>query len=106
MVTHTMPSWAKRLPSYQGIAAVPYSKALPGIQTITGCLDDQRSEDQILRVKQSSPMVASSGRITLTSGGYDGWGVFGPYLRASRTPLQVTTGCGGRSRLAPKGGAA
>src|SRR2546421_234410 len=34
MVTHTMPSRAKRLPSYQGIAAVPYSKVLTPSATL------------------------------------------------------------------------
>jgi hypothetical protein len=69
MVTQTTPSRAKRLPSYQAVAAVPYSNALPGIQTSTGCPGESSPGDQMLRLKQSSPGAASSGMIAATGGG-------------------------------------
>ena len=68
---------------------------------------DPRSGDQMLRFKQSSPGTGQLRRASrLIRGRIGGWGGFGPKARASRTPLQGSTGCGGRSRLAPNGGAA
>src|SRR5262245_36557292 len=78
----------------------------PGIHTITGSPADPRSGDHTLRVKQSSPDATNSGRSMATAGGYGGCGVFGPYVSAARTPLHESGRCGGRSRLAPNGGAA
>src|SRR5215831_16544829 len=105
MVTQTTPSRAKWLPSYQAVAAVPYSNIPPGIQTMTGCLAP-RSADQILRFRQPSPGIVRSGSIAVICAGIGGFGGVGPKSRASRTPRHGAMSCGGRRRLGPTGGAA
>src|SRR5574340_668408 len=108
MVTQATPSPANWAPSHQGEEPVPaYSNIPPAIQTMTGRPAAPRSGVQMLSDRQSSPrMVGPSGIITAISGGICGWGGAGLKARASRTPLHGVTGWGGRSRLAPNGGAA
>ena len=120
MTTQTTPSRAKRLPSY---AAVELSSNMPPwIHTITGKPGARRGSGvQTFRFRQSSEGAARStaanapatspqssaapGSGPPVDGGAT-CGGSGPSRVASRTPLHASTGCGGRSRRSPNGGAA
>ena len=119
MTTHTTPSRAKRLPSY---AAVELSSNIPPwIHTITGNPAAPGSGVHTFRFRQSSepdarstaanapatsaPVLRGAG-IRATGRGGATCGGSGPSRVASRTPLQSSTGPGGRSRRSPNGGAA
>ena len=56
------------------------------------------------RTRQSSPVVVSQADRTLSGAATCGGSA--PSRVASRTPPHGCTGCGGRSRFAPNGGAA
>ncbi len=93
----------------------------PWIHTITGSLAAPGSGVQTLRFRQSSDGAARStaAKAELTSVQSSGapasgppeeggatCGGSGPSIVAFRTPDHGSAGCGGRSRFAPKGGAA
>ena len=86
---------------------VPTSNMPPGIQTMTGSPADAevgRPDVEVQAVLTRDGRIRDHARHHGSSG--RGCGGSAPKVRASRTPLHASTGCGGRSRLAPNGGAA
>ena len=67
MVTRTTPSRANACPSYAATAELPWLKAPPWIQTITG--RPVPPGVHTFRVSQLSPGMFGSGRITSMGGG-------------------------------------
>lgn len=76
------------------------------MNTSTGRPPAAGSGVQMLRFRQSSPGMSTSGRSTRNWGAYGSFGAVGPYSSAGRTPSQGFTGCGGRIRFSPNGAAA
>src|SRR2546421_12945777 len=95
------PCLANASPAEPGPAPLPPVKPPPWIQTITGNFDFlvAAAGAHTLRKRQSSEMVA-------VEPGQARWGQLGQSLLASRTSFHGVTGCGGRHRYSPTGGAA
>ncbi len=83
----------------------PTRKPPPWIQTSTGRRAPSRPGVKTLSVRQSSPGLRPEALIQLKNGSAY-CGAAGPERVASRTPAHGATGCGGRKRSGPDGGAA
>ncbi len=94
---------SQRLAGIQGHEPDPETKEPPWIQTITGSRSPgEPAGVQTFRYRQSSLVRPTpSGPMAAASCGHEG-----PYAAHSRTPSQAATGCGGRQRRSPTGGAA
>src|SRR4026207_1818793 len=95
------PCLANASPAEPGPEPLPPVKPPPWIQTITGNFDFfvAAAGAHTLRNRQSSDMAA-------VEPGQARCGQSAQSLVASRTSFHGVTGCGGRQRLAPTGGAA
>src|SRR5947207_11214279 len=106
LTTTTSPFRARRSPRYNTPAPEPVVKPPPWIHTITGRgVDPSIERVQTFSVRQSSSVPISSPPMPAPRAGA-GWGAHLVHSPAGRTPSQGATGCGGRNRSSPTGGAA
>src|SRR5262249_27793009 len=101
--TKTTPFFARASPSYRGSEPAPEVKPPPYAKTITG----RRSEAdfapvQTFKYRQSSLLGGGAAPPRPPPPCVH----LGPNSSAFRTPVQLVTGCGGRQRSGPTGGAA
>jgi hypothetical protein len=95
----------RRVPSYQGTAPLPVTKAPPWIHTMTGRRPSSTAGVWTLRYRQSSSQFtlfdeSSEPSPTALCGAH------GLKRLASRVPSHGLADCGGRKRRGPTGGAA
>src|ERR1700761_5174362 len=101
-----MPSRANAEPSYSATDPEPFMNEPPWTQTSTGRPGVAGSGAHTVRFRHSSPGITTSGNTGWYCGGESPLGTVEPYAVPSRTPDQGVTGCGGRIRFGPNGGAA
>ncbi len=106
MLTTTTSPWRTKLaPSYQGMAPVPFTKAPPWIQTMTGRWASSRAGVWTFRKRQSS-LQSGAGAAPMAARLSPTWTATGPKRVASRTSLHPPWGSGARKRRLPVGAAA
>src|SRR3954470_15707064 len=106
VTTTTSPFSDSRSPRYSTPPQDPVVKPPPWIHTMTGRRADASTDGvQTLRVRQSSSKPTSSPPMPAPRAG-GGCGAHLVHSVAWRTPSHGATGCGGRNRNSPTGGAA